>query len=115
MKLVGSKPYSLSISKSNFPLQDLILDVSNIEYEYEDRYSEMPPSEKSSELASIKDSVEWDKLWIDLVGEGIQVSAVKGISVETTGGIPTVTIISDESPFTGSSKDCKEKCGRVSV
>jgi hypothetical protein len=75
----------------------------------------MPPSEKSSELVSIKDGVEWDELRIDLVGEGIQVSAVKGISVGPTGGIPTVTIMSDDSPFAGSSKDCTEKYGPVSV
>jgi glycerophosphoryl diester phosphodiesterase len=102
--------------KFRTPLLDVIL-VSNVLYDVEDRNSEIL-SEKSSGPASIKDIAEWnDSLRIDRDGvEDILASTGKTVGVASSGGIPTVTITSDEDdPFNCGSKDCTEKSGPTSV
>jgi len=77
------------------------------EISYEDQYSEIP-SEESSGLASIRGSVDWSE-----GRDGVEVSAVKCVSKRSSSSrIPTVTIMSRESPFTCGSKDCTEKRGQ---
>ena len=108
LKHTGDK-LRLLILKSTPSLMEFTLGPNDLN-EFEDRYSEIL-SEELSGPASIKDIAEWNEsVRIDRDSLG---SVVKSISMGSSSGIPTVTIMSDDSPSTCCSKDCTEKSGQA--